>query len=61
MPAKQKLAIAISLISALTAASVAFTLVGHEARLVDLIGLFAAGFGAGAAFVAAVRQGKKSE
>ncbi|MEO8161151.1 MAG: hypothetical protein ABI588_07010 [Arenimonas sp.] len=55
MNVKRKLAIGGAALGAIAAALVINSLVGHPARLVDLVGLFAAAFGSGAALVLAVR------
>lgn len=52
---KQKLAIGGAVVGTLLSALAINALVGHPARLVDLVGLFAAAFGAGAALVVAIR------
>lgn len=55
MHVKKKLAIGAAALGSVVSALVINTFVGHTTRLVDLIGLFGASFGAGAALVLAVR------
>ena len=55
MPLKQRIAIAGAVLSILAAVLATISLVGSEARLVDLITLFATGFGAGASIVVVLR------
>ncbi|MEO6364553.1 MAG: hypothetical protein ABIO38_00665, partial [Luteimonas sp.] len=55
MKLKRKLAIAGAVAGAVVSLLTINVLAGHSARLVDLVGLFAAAFGSGAALVLAVR------
>jgi hypothetical protein len=54
MHAKRKAAVVAAALTTLASALAITTIVGREVRLVELIGLFAGGFGAGASVVAAV-------
>ncbi len=53
---KQNIALAGVALSILAAMLASISLVGSEARLVDVIALFATGFGAGASLVVALRR-----
>jgi hypothetical protein len=53
MGAKQKAAVVAAALTTLASALAITMIVGREVRLVELIGLFAGGFGAGASVVAA--------
>ena len=55
MKIQQKLAIGGAIVGAVVSLLAINALVGHSARLVDLVSLFAAAFGSGAALVLAVR------
>ena len=60
MSRRQKIAIAGTVLSIVAAAFSAASLVGKEARLVDVIALFAAGFGGGASLVVALRPASRA-
>jgi hypothetical protein len=53
---RQKIAIAGAVLSMMTAVLAATLLVGSEARLVDVVTIFAAGFGAGASVMVLARS-----
>ena len=53
MDRKQKLALLVAALATIGSGLAASTIVGREVRAVDLIALFAGGFGAGASVVAA--------
>lgn len=53
MDGKQKAAVVAAALTTIASALAIMTIVGREVRLVELIGLFAGGFGAGASVVAA--------
>jgi hypothetical protein len=57
---KRNLSIAVAIGSIVIGGLVLSTLIGRPARLVDLLGLFASGFGAGASLVAGLRQARPS-
>ena len=60
MTIKQKRMIAAAVLSALAGAISAFGIIGTGAKPVQVITLFAIGFGSGAALVAAIRSGKEA-
>ena len=57
---RQKIAVAGAALSMMTAVLAATLLVGSEARLVDVITIFATGFGAGASVMVLARSGSRT-
>jgi hypothetical protein len=55
---RRKLAIFGAVLGAVTSMLAVDSIVGQPARLVDLVGLFGAAFGSGAAFVLAIRSNR---
>jgi len=53
---KKRIAIAVAVVGSIASLLAITTLVGHPARLVDLLGIFGSALGAGAALVVAVRR-----
>ena len=58
MPVRRKLAIVGAVLGTFASLLAVQSIAGHSARLVDLVGLFAAAFGSGAALVLAIRIGR---
>ena len=58
MTSKHKLAVLAAVIAAITSAFAGSTVIGRKARLVDMVTLFAGGFGAGASLTAALIKGR---
>lgn len=56
VPLKKRLGVAAAVVGTLASFIAVESLVGHPARLVDLVGLFASAFAAGAGLVLAVRR-----
>lgn len=64
MELKKKVALLTVALSTLVSGWAAVSIVGHEARVVEIIALFAGGFGAGASVVAVlniIRSPRRSE
>jgi hypothetical protein len=61
MTLKRRLALAAALLAVLVAVISSVSLVGREARLVDVIVLFFSGFGGGASIVASIRPARQPE
>lgn len=59
MTLKRKLALIATIISVAVAAVTSLSLVGREARLVDVVILFFSGFGGGASLLATIRRARE--
>ena len=56
IPARRRIAIVAAVVGGVASLLAISSLVGHTARLVDLVGLFASAFAAGAGLVVATRR-----